>query len=109
MKYLLDSHIILWALTDYEVLPDEVQNIIFDEENEIYYSLASLWEVTIKWINNPKRIPISGKIMAEGCEASGYHYLPILKTHVDDLPNLKKQPDSPRHADPFDRILVCQA
>ena len=52
MKYLLDSHIILWALTDYEVLPEDIQSIISDKENEIYYSLASIWEVTIKWIKS---------------------------------------------------------
>ena len=88
MRYLLDSHIILWALTDYEMLPERVRSIISDQSNDIHYSLASLWEITIKWINNPLKVPISGAEMARGCEMDGYRFLPISQSHVNDLVHL---------------------
>lgn len=109
MKYLLDSHILIWALTDYEELPEKVIEIISDERNEIYYSLASLREVTIKHINKPDYIPISGSDMSYGCRRLGYSFLSIQEKHVNDLENLKRRNGSPKHADPFDRILICQA
>ena len=49
MKLLLDTHIILWALTDDSKIPMEAKKLIEDESNDIYFSLASAWEVEIKY------------------------------------------------------------
>ena len=47
MKILLDTHILLWALTNDVKLPKKARKLITSEENEIYYSIVSLWEVEI--------------------------------------------------------------
>lgn len=50
MKLLLDTHIILWALDDNPKLSRQARKIIMDVENDIYYSSASIWETTIKYM-----------------------------------------------------------
>ena len=56
MKYLLDSHILIWALFADEKLPGEAYAIVNDPKNEIYYSAASVWEVGIKHSKSPEKI-----------------------------------------------------
>ena len=48
MKYLLDTHVIMWALIDSPKLSKEVKQILFNNDNTIYYSTVSAWEVEIK-------------------------------------------------------------
>lgn len=45
MKYLLDTHILLWLLLDDDMLPAEARKAIADPGHEIYYSVISLWEI----------------------------------------------------------------
>ena len=45
MKLLLDTHILLWTLSDDVQLPEKVRKLLENEENEVYYSLVSLWEL----------------------------------------------------------------
>ena len=72
MKILLDTHIAIWAVLDSEELPDEARTMILDEDNEIYYSAASVWEITIKHMAHPETFLYSGKHLAKGCEANGF-------------------------------------
>ena len=51
MKYLLDTHILFWSMCAEEKLPNEVLSLINNPDNEIYFSSASVWEVTIKHVN----------------------------------------------------------
>lgn len=66
MKYLLDSHILIWALFADEKLPHEVYAIINAPENEIYYSAVSVWEIGIKHSKSPGKMPISSRLLVEG-------------------------------------------
>ncbi|GHT83004.1 hypothetical protein FACS1894137_03060 [Spirochaetia bacterium] len=50
MKYMLDTHILLWAFFETKRLSENVKNILLDEENEIYYSPINLWEISIKYL-----------------------------------------------------------
>lgn len=50
MKLLLDTHIILWALDDNPKLSEQAKVLIMDAGNDVYYSCASVWETTIKYI-----------------------------------------------------------
>ncbi len=54
MKILLDTHIAIWSVLDSEELSDRARKIILDEDNEIYYSAASVWEITIKHMAHPE-------------------------------------------------------
>ncbi len=53
MKLLLDTHILLWAISNDMRLPEKARKLIEDETNEIYYSVISLWEVEIKHLAYP--------------------------------------------------------
>lgn len=48
MKYLLDTHILLWAASEPAKLGKEAQKLIGNLENTLYFSAASLWEIAIK-------------------------------------------------------------
>ncbi len=106
-EILLDTHMILWAMLDDPKLNDKMRNIILDPNNTIYYSIASMWEVQIKY--DIKKMPISGIEFMHYCEQSGYHKLPIDELHVVELAGLVRDEAAPYHNDPFDRILISQA
>ena len=106
-EILLDTHMILWAMLDDPKLNDKMRNIILDPNNTIYYSIASMWEVQIKY--DIKKMPISGIEFMHYCEQSGYHKLPIDDSHVVELAGLVRDEAAPYHNDPFDRILISQA
>lgn len=109
MKVLLDTHIILWALTDSENLPTKAREMITDGNNEIYYSLASAWEVAIKHLTHPDRIPVSETELLTYCKQAEYSQLAITENHILMLKTLQRSENAPKHNDPFDRILVAQA
>lgn len=109
MKILIDTHIAVWAVLNDPKLPKKARDIILDEENEIFYSTASIWEIMIKHMLHPDKIRISGRLLEKGCEDSGYFVLPILNEHVFALKTLKRPENAPQHNDPFDRIMVAQA
>ena len=104
MRLLLDTQIVLWALTGSARLGAMAHDLIADTGNEIYVSTASIWEIAIKHALGRGQMPVSGARAAELCAAAGYRELPVAWRHavvVESLP--------PLHADPFDRILVAQA
>lgn len=109
MRYLLDSHILIWAIAGSDKLPYYVYQIINDPENEIFYSAASIWEVTIKHQKSPSKIPISGVELADYCRRAGIFALPITTEHALTVDSLIRAQGSAPHNDPFDRIMIAQA
>ena len=107
MKILIDTHIAIWAVLNDPKLPKRAKEMLLDMENEIFYSTASIWEITIKHMLHPEKIRMNGSILEKGCEDNGYIALPILNVHVSSLETLKRAPNAPRHNDPFDRIMVA--
>jgi PIN domain nuclease of toxin-antitoxin system len=101
MRLLLDTHVLIWAATDDIKLSNSAAKLIDDEANTLYFSAASLWELTIKGAERTGVIPaVLRKVLLD----AGYLELPITSEHgltVGVLPNY--------HRDPFDRILVAQA
>jgi len=104
MNILLDTHIALWALSGDPALPVQAAKLISDENNRIFFSIASMWEVSIKHLIKPERMPISGTEFLHYCEQAGYERISIHERHVLSLELLESI-----HSDPFDRILVSQA
>ena len=104
---LLDTHIILWMLLDDKRLSQKAKVIIKENFDSVYYSIASMWEVQIKY--GVKKMPISGIEFMYYCEQSGYHKLPIDDLHIKELAGLERDESAPPHNDPFDRILLSQA
>jgi PIN domain nuclease of toxin-antitoxin system len=102
VKYLLDTHIILWAAAG--TLPVKAEDIIRDETNELYFSAASIWEISIKQSLSRPDFTFTSAAVLNGLVSAGYAELPIVSKHTTTLGLL---PD--HHKDPFDRILIAQA
>lgn len=102
MIYLLDTHILIWLAAKPEKLNKEVEDIITNYNNEIYFSVANIWEIAIK--KALKKIEIDPEMLRKGLFENGFKELAVKSEHVL---NTLKLPDM--HQDPFDRILVSQA
>ena len=109
MEFLLDTHIILWALFKPYNLSQKAISVLSNKENEFYYSIASMWEVAIKHRKHPKAITRSGTEFMHYCEAMGFTKLPIDDRHVCALETIHEKEGFKGHDDPFDRILLAQA
>lgn len=109
MKILLDTHMIIWALSNSSRLPDEARKVILDPRNEIFVSVLSLWEIELKRIAKPDVIPFTARKIEDLCKASGYEVIPLEGRCVHLLQTLKRPESEPEHKDPFDRMLICQA
>ena len=104
MKLLLDTHLLLWAAGRSEQLPPAARVLLDDRDNELLFSAASLWEITIKRGLGRDDFQVDPRLLRRGLLDNGYSELPITGEHaiaVDILP--------PIHKDPFDRVLVAQA
>ena len=82
MRILLDTHIALWAIADTSKLSDEVTELLEKESNEVFYSMASVWEVAIKHIIKPENMPVSEEEFVRLCEDTGFTRLPIEAGHI---------------------------
>jgi len=104
MKFLLDTHLLLWAAGKPQKLSKRARSLILDPENELLFSAASLWEVAIKRGLGRKDFQVDARLLRRGLLDNGYIELPIISDHVVATENLP-----PLHKDPFDRLLVAQA
>jgi PIN domain nuclease of toxin-antitoxin system len=101
MKYLLDTHILIWWAEDNRKLKPEYKEIIADGENMIFVSVVSVWEVMIK--TKLKKIKLKTSI-DKIIEKYDFQVLEIKLDHVLELNKLKDY-----HKDPFDRLLITQS
>lgn len=104
MKLLLDTHILLWAASEPQKLPVKIRQLIEDEENTLFFSAASIWEIVMKNGLGRSDFQIEPRMFRAALMDNGYLELPITSEHVlfvHDLP--------PLHKDPVDRILVAQS
>lgn len=104
-KYLIDTHIYIWATSNTAQLAPKFAKITKSLEHEIYLSMASLWEMQIKYQLGRLKLAKPLKFLIEEIHQENlYKILPITESHVLNLQNL---PDI--HNDPFDRLLISQA
>ena len=109
MKILLDTHILIRAMSDDSRLSPVARKLILDPSNEIFYSIVSPWEIEIKHDKHPKEMPFDGSQIVKYAEISGYSQLPITIHAVNALKRLVRKENTVDHKDPFDRIMICQA
>ena len=102
MKLLLDTHLLLWAALQQARLSPIARTLIADLSNELLFSSASIWEVTIK--RGRDDFQVDPRLLRRGLLDNGYIELPITGMHALAVGGLP-----PLHKDPFDRILVAQA
>ena len=100
MKILLDTHVLVWALSSPEKIKPKVQDLLVDIDNIVFVSIASLWELQIKKSLNKISLPddFISQLQENGFELLDINYKHIAK--LDELPLI--------HRDPFDRMLVAQ-
>ena len=105
MRFLLDTHALIWWLAADEALSSVARAAIADHENEIFVSAASAWEIATK--HRIGKLPQAGLLAADIAgfvTAQGFNELPVSIRHgqlAGALPRI--------HKDPFDRMLVAQA
>jgi PIN domain nuclease of toxin-antitoxin system len=108
MKLLLDTHLLLWAarseISSANGLSIEAAALIDDPDNALFFSAASIWEITIKNALGREDFKVEPHLLLRGLLDNGYSELIINSKHtlgIGNLPNI--------HKDPFDRLLVSQA
>jgi PIN domain nuclease of toxin-antitoxin system len=104
MKLLLDTHLLVWTAAEPEKLPAAAWVLMDDRDNNLFFSVVSLWEVAIK--RGLKRHDFSAdpRLLRRELLDNGYEELGISGAHalaIDSLPLI--------HKDPFDRMLAAQA
>lgn len=105
MKLLLDTHCWLWWLSEPQKLTPSMQQAIANPENELFLSVASIWEIAIKVAIGKLTIPQPiARLVAQQLPIDGINTLDLRTIHalkIEELPV--------HHQDPFDRILIAQA
>ena len=104
MRYLVDTHILIWAVANTARLPSAAREILSDPTGEFHFSAASVWEIALKHAKRPADIPLSARDARREFLAAGFRELVIdseTAAAVDDLPRI--------HGDPFDRLLIAQS
>ncbi len=104
MNYLLDTHVLLWALSAPEKLTVEMRGIIEDPSSSIWFSVASLWEVAIKAALGRPDFAFDAREIWGAARDTSFFELDVQALHVFKLREL-----AALHQDPFDRLLLAQA
>lgn len=105
MILLLDTHALLWWITDSPRLSPRARGLMADAGNELLWSVASSWEVAIK--NAVGRLPLPAPpalFIPEHLARNNVGTLPVQNAHAFRAGALP-----PHHRDPFDRMLIAQA
>ena len=104
MKYLLDTHTLLWFLTGDKQLSVRTRQLIENPGNEIFLSIVSLWEIAIKV--KLGKLDLDKPFEQVFPERLHFNHIEILDIAVDSLIKLTTLPFN--HRDPFDRLIIAQ-
>jgi PIN domain nuclease of toxin-antitoxin system len=102
--FLLDTHVLLWFIQGDPQLSNRARDIITTDTNQLYLSVASLWEITIKL--NIGKLTIGHTIdeIYKLLKQLNIEVLPIVQSDLEQYLTLPLH-----HRDPFDRLLIAQA
>ena len=102
MKVLLDTHTLLWAITDEKRLSPEARRLIASSES--WWSVVSLWEAIQEVEAGKLSLPLpAGAFLTSEPSSNGVRLLPVSVGHVLRVESV------PLHRDPFDRLLIAQS
>ncbi len=105
MKVLIDTHVFLWFIGGVRLRQNSVNFLQNTIDNEIFVSLATAWEISIKFGVGKLKLPNVPEIwFPDRLRRAGFKLLPIELQHTLRVHNLP-----PIHKDPFDRLLISQA
>jgi PIN domain nuclease of toxin-antitoxin system len=101
VKFLLDTHLVLWAMQDSKLLSAAARKYLRAAE-AVHVSAASLWEIAIK--ASLGKLAVDSDLLEEELATAGFQPLPITWQHTVRVRKLPMH-----HRDPFDRMLIAQA
>ena len=105
MRHLLDTKVFLWMMAEPDRIGPRTTEILTKDGSELYLSAASAWEIAIKFRLGRVRLPQRPLLyVPERMAAAQILHLPIDARHA-----LASSQLDDHHADPIDRLLVCQA
>ena len=105
MELLLDTCSLLWALFDDNKLSKQARDLLENDDNDVYISVASLWEIAVKNLKHPDLMPYSlDDIYNIIVNYTDFMILPIRPNHLLVLDGIIKQNI---HQDPFDHIIIA--
>ena len=104
MKYLLDTHTLLWFLTDDKKLSRRARQLIESSSNESFISIVNLWEIAIK--TGLGKLDLGEPFEQMFPEQLHLNRIDILDIIVNSLIQLTTLPF--HHRDPFDRLIIAQ-
>jgi PIN domain nuclease of toxin-antitoxin system len=102
VRLLLDTHLLLWVISQSRRLSPQARDLIGDPENELLFSVASVWEIAIKHGQRRADFQVDPRLLRRTLLNEDYSELAVTGEHAVALANLP-----PLHKDPFDRILVA--
>ncbi|HLI76422.1 MAG TPA: type II toxin-antitoxin system VapC family toxin [Acidobacteriaceae bacterium] len=100
MRYLLDSHVFLWYDEGGPQLKDIYRAMLDDPENELFLSVASLWELSVK--RSIGRLERSSSFYV-AAQRLGIQVISVTAEHAEAIESLPRH-----HGDPFDHMLIAQ-
>jgi len=104
MKYLLDTHVIIWMVEDSPNLPLAIKEIIKNPKNQIAISLISLWEIVIKMTIGKLTLNLTFDELVDVLRMGDFDFMQIEDEYLSGVLKLPLL-----HKDPFDRLLVATA
>ncbi|MCC7542623.1 MAG: type II toxin-antitoxin system VapC family toxin [Deltaproteobacteria bacterium] len=105
MRLLLDTHVLLWWITDSRRLSTTARRLIADGDNALLWSAASAWETAIKHALGRLQLPDApAAYLPKHLARSGIQSWPVTQEHAFAAGALPAH-----HSDPFDRLLIAQA
>ncbi len=105
-KFLLDTHALIWFNNGDDRLSEKVKNIIEDEKSEIFVSMVSFFEITIKLKLGKLKLTNSIEKFLDDTKAHLIQVLPISENHIFEYQHI---PLLENHRDPFDRLIIVTA
>ena len=104
MRYLLDTHALIWFYEDSSELPQKIKETVLLDSNEKYICSASLWEIAIKVNLGKLKISFTFDELINDIRIRNFHILQIEDGYLNGLSSLPFI-----HKDPFDRMLISAA
>lgn len=101
MRLLLDTHTVVWVITEPERVAPEALGLIESSENEVFISVVSPWKLAIKLSRRHIELP---EVFYETLRDGQFSLLPVTIRHTEAIASLPHH-----HRDPFDRMLIAQA
>ena len=106
MTYLIDTHTFIWAISNTEKLSEVARSIITDEDNDIFVSTVSFWEISLK--TSIKKFYFEGIENSEMPEYARKMGFRILDLGAKETSTFADLPLVDNHKDPFDRMIIWQ-